>query len=96
MELRLAGRKALLELEQRRVLQARLEAAYRSKGEFLASLSHEMRSPLNSIRGIGNMLAISTKAVPICSRWLATSWNIRRPRLAASNSAIRGFPSPRL
>ena len=56
MELRLAGRKALLELEQRRVLQARLEAAYRSKGEFLASLSHEMRSPLNSILGMSELL----------------------------------------
>lgn len=40
------------------------EAASQSKGEFLASLSHELRSPLNAILGYSRLLRNESAALP--------------------------------
>ena len=48
--------------EQR--LRAEAERANRAKDEFLAIVSHELRSPLNALRGWGLLLATSPAAEP--------------------------------
>ena len=61
--LKIIGDTVISEHFRARQLQAtliELEAANRSKDEFLATLSHELRAPLNVIRGWSNMLLAGT------------------------------------
>lgn len=44
--------------------QVRAEAAERAKGEFLATMSHEVRTPLNATKGFGDLLAEDTGLTP--------------------------------
>lgn len=44
--------------------QARAEAGERAKGEFLATMSHEVRTPLNAIVGFGDLLRDDTSLTP--------------------------------
>jgi signal transduction histidine kinase/DNA-binding response OmpR family regulator len=50
-----------LEIEERRVVEAELQASSRRKDEFLAMLSHELRNPLAPIR---NALEVIRRLVP--------------------------------
>lgn len=64
----LAAVKALLRLyrreEENRQLLARLREADRHKDEFLATLAHELRNPLHSIRGAVELLCPDEKLEP--------------------------------
>jgi signal transduction histidine kinase len=51
---------------------ARLQAADRTKDEFLALLSHELRSPLNAIAGWASILRSKTGDVAMASRAIET------------------------
>ena len=44
------------EVELRRALEARAEAANRAKSSFLANMSHEIRTPMNAIIGLTHLL----------------------------------------
>ncbi len=46
-----------LEVEQRRVAEARAAQANHAKTSFLMNMSHELRTPLNAIRGYAELLA---------------------------------------
>ena len=63
-------RSAILLLEQR--ARAEAEAANRTKDEFLAMLSHELRGPLNAISGWVHMLRSGTVPANDTQRALAT------------------------
>ncbi len=56
MELRYRSSLLLKELQERKETEAKLLAAYKSKSEFLASLSHELRSPLNAVIGFASII----------------------------------------
>ena len=60
MELRYRSTQLLRELRERKETEVKLLSAYKSKSEFLASLSHELRSPLNAVIGFSEI--IETKA----------------------------------
>lgn len=57
LELRLAGQRMAEAEDALRSLNEQLQAASQNKSEFLASMSHELRAPLNGILGASEMLS---------------------------------------
>lgn len=56
LELRLSARRVLNSYRERQELIERVQTAYRSKSDFLAHISHELRNPLNAILGYADLL----------------------------------------
>lgn len=51
-ELQKANKKLLIEVEERRLMAKKAEAANQSKSTFLANMSHEIRTPMNGVIGM--------------------------------------------
>lgn len=56
-ELEESNQKLLSEVEDRKSAEAEAESANKAKSEFVATLSHEIRSPMNSIIGYADVLS---------------------------------------